>query len=313
MKNYILGLIIIVSAFTFYSCNPPGRVYKTIAIDDIISQVPVSLKGKRDLSIQADISFYTPSQTETFSKLLNTDVRYEFNSATALSIASQYAISNQFSLGLKYIGEQDYTGEYTSHNITGTVNFFKNFPTKNKNVQFGYDVLGGFQYKTARNYMTVDEYYLDSTPKPYIPILVFGLSKKNQLSFYRLRQNIYRFFIQPSISVEGENFHFFTGFLIAYQDQFKIYTSLDQQYIEYVKAIDVANPLTYLYNKRGNVRGEYFFGIGAGPEIARPYFKTTILFSPDKFQGNALGFTLGITSNFNLKKSKKTLEISEDL
>ncbi len=166
MKNYILGLIIIVSAFTFYSCNPPGRVYKTIAIDDIISQVPVSLKGKRDLSIQADISFYTPSQTETFSKLLNTDVRYEFNSATALSIASQYAVSNQFSLGLKYIGEQDYTGEYTSHNITGTVNFFKNFPTKNKNVQFGYDVLGGFQYKTARNYMTVDEYYLDSTPKP---------------------------------------------------------------------------------------------------------------------------------------------------
>lgn len=283
-----------------------ARIYTTGTNMDPVTQLPVSVKEKGDLSLDGSISIYDAGNSSAYSYILGKEVQYRFLSLTECSLGGHYALNKYFSMGLRY----KYGGgheKYKGHSILASANFFQNRPTKRGKAVYGYDVLGSAQLKTAHNFMTVDEYFLRYYSgiigdDEYWGITTSGFQK---LSYYRIRQNYFRLSLQPSFSVEHRLVSFFIGIGLAYQDQFKYKTTLNIDFVEYQKEIDVGDPLVYYATHRHAFIWETFWGLGVGPDFCRVVMKVGMGSSTDAYQNSLGNFAMGITSNLNIKKIKQ--------
>jgi hypothetical protein len=306
--KFILSAIII-SGCT--SCN--YIIYTTASNSDPIVQIPVSVKEKRDLNIDVSIGGHSSEDVSLYSHQLGRSILYRKIGVSELSLGGHYAITDKLSLGLKYKIGFESDKKYTSHLIGGSANYFQNYLTKKGKAIYGYDLLGSFQYKKANNFMSVDELFINAYyliyPYPYSGIIFFE-SQGQQLSYYKINQSLYRFVLQPSFTVERKYFSFNIGAAVSIQQQFQYKTVFEQDFIEYIKDTEDTNPLVYYQNKKPNVLGSVFMGMGFGPEILRLNYIFHNGWSTDKIEPTNVGLFFALTSNFNIpkKKSKELIE-----
>ncbi len=298
MKNICLAALIILLAFT--SCNI--RIYTTASNADAISNIPIEAKEKGDVNVEMQLGVYGSSDEYIYSNMLSETVLYRKLSVVEGTFGGYYAITDALSLGMRYkiAGGVE---NFQSHSIAGSINHFKNFPTKRGKAVYGYDIMGTFQYKTARNFMSVDEgtinlyYFVVPVPTTQVFIDVDG----GNLSYYKIRQNQYRFIVQPSFSVDHKWVRFFIGGAAALQHQFRYNPELDKQFVDYVIDTDKTNPMVYYKDRGADFLGSVFLGMGFGPEFCRITYKYSRGWSTDKLDKRFYGFNFGVTSNFNRK------------
>lgn len=298
MKNVCFASLMLI---LFSSCNI--RVYTTSSNADAISNIPIEAKEKGDASAEVLLGVYGSSDYYTYSDMLRESILYRKLSAVEGTFGGYYAITDALSLGTRYKiagGNED----FQSHSIAGSVNYFKNYPTKKGKAVYGYDVMGTFQYKTTKNFMGVDEgiinlyYFVVPVPSTQVFIDIEG----GNLSYYKIRQNLYRFIVQPSFSVDHKWVRFFIGGAAAVQHQFRYNPELDQQFVDYVIDTDKTNPMVYYKNRRADLLGSVFLGLGFGPEFCRLTYKYSFGWSTDKMDQRFYGFNFGLTSNFHIDR-----------
>lgn len=303
----VLGAVsLIIMLFT--SCSM--RVYTAGSNLDPVTQLPPNVKEKGDLNVEAYMNPYRSNDFMTYSEILGESILYRKTSQVEFGIGGHYALTDKLSLGLKYKAAP---GErYQSHSILGSANFFKNYDTRKGKAIYGFDLMGSFQYKTAKNFMSVDQGFIDLffIVLPEYTYFPFVIVSGDQLSYYRIRQNQYRFIFQPSFTVEHKWVTFSIGGAVAFQHLFRYAPTLQQEFVDYVKDIETTNPMVYYQNGRADIIGGAFLGMGIGPEIFRFNWKYMRNWSGDKLEDWSTGFLMGFTSNMQIKRGDNSTTLT---
>ncbi len=307
MNRYFKLIVLVLSSVFLTNCTT--RIYSTVSNSDPITQAPPAVKEKGDLSIEASLAPYLNSNYNSYSIGIGSYVNYRKYNALDFNFSGQYAVRDHISLGARYkIGAYD--ERYRSHSAGGSINFFRNFETKGGKAVYGYDVLTSFQFKSTKNFVDVDEYFIDMyyliSPDTNWSYVFYNYGGEH-LSYYKLRQNQYRFIVQPSFSVEHKWVSFFLGGAVAFQHLYKYSTRLEDDYINYLEDSGLENPLVYYRNGKPAFIGGVFWGLGVGKEQWRFFSKFTAGWSTDKMESGYIGYQLGISSNINLRKKATNL------
>ncbi|MEZ5007838.1 MAG: hypothetical protein R2753_06750 [Chitinophagales bacterium] len=289
-----LGTVIIF----FSSCS---REYVTATSITPVSQAPVNTKQKGDLNIHAA---YTGQDATNTWKGNNF---YQFITVDAFSFSGNYAVSDNFTLGLKY--QFNINQPYTGHAVTPSFNYSKNYEVKrtDRGATYGFDILSGLQISTGNNFMEVSDYlhdYYVLLDTGEVSVIYYDV-EKYPLGYYRIKQNDLRLFVQPSFSYENNFFEFFIGTNIGWHQNLKYAPQLNTLYQAYFEDPTEYNPMVYYGNNRSFIFGESFYGMGLGPEYCRVVWIGGLGYTSDQMQHTYAFGSIGIRSNFNVKKKEK--------
>lgn len=302
----ILFAFSVVVMISVSSCQ---RVYTMATGTDPITQVPVGVKEKGDISLEASYETFDAENSYGFDAALGYSVKYNFLEVSGLNFLGHYAVNDEFSVGLGY--KFNANDPYKGHLFTPSVNFFRNYPTRRGNATFGFDILAGLQFKTAKNFLTVDEilysgYYIfeDYTIGDTFEIPIPGVDytiEKYPLGVYSIQQRYLRPFIQPSFSVEHKYVSFHIGGNFGIMNQFRFSPALEEKFVEFMMGNDYSNPLVYYKENKTFAMGEAFLALGVGPEYCRVMFRYGNGFSSDRYQFFYYHFGVGLNSNLSTK------------
>jgi hypothetical protein len=309
MKHIRLALLVSVVSLWLAGCQ---RVYTTASNMDPLSQVPVSVQEKGDISLEASYELFDAVNSYGFDYSLGQSVFYNHLAVEGLNFLGHYALSDELSIGLGY--KFNKSSPYKSHLISPSVNLYKNYPTKRGRATYGFDVLAGFQFKTAQNFMAVDEiltdYYFIYEEIPFedsvfiIPGVVYDV-ETYPLGYYSIRQKQMRYFVQPSFSVEHKIVEFHLGGSFGIAHQFEYASSLDNLFVDFIQSEDISNPLVYYNRQRSFLMREVFMAFGLGPEHCKLMVRQGFGWSSDRYQRENYFLGIGLKSDFNIRKKSE--------
>lgn len=279
---------------------------------DPLSQVPVSVQDKGDLSLEASYEIFDAVNSYGYDYALGQSVFYNHLSVEGLNFLGHYALNDELSIGLGYKFNKN--SPYKSHLISPSVNFYRNFPTKRGRATYGFDVLTGLQFKTGRNFMAVDEvltdYYFiyEEIPVEDSVFIIPGVVYETDvypLGYYSIRQKQIRYFVQPSFSVEHKVVDFHLGGSFGITHQFEYASTLDKLFVDFIESENVSNPLVYYNAQKSFVMGEIFMAFGIGPEYCKLMLRQGFGWSSDRYQRENYFLGLGLKSDFNLNRKSR--------
>ncbi len=290
-SKYFIILLFISSACT--------RIYTTATSVQPIITAPSSIKEKKEFSLSANYQTY--NGWDNYGE----NVRYEFERVMAFDFQSEYAVTNQFSIGSNY--KFSTYKPFKSNYVAPYFNYYKNY-TSDKKVDYGFDIKGGIGLSFSQNYVEVDQGFHDlfviQTPQD---LFIIFLHERFDLGYYKIDESFFRFFVQPSFSVQNDWFEFHTAVSFAYQNLFRYDPKLELVQQAFTEDNTALNPMVYYQQNKSFFLSEVYTGFGAGPDYCRLMFGIHIGFSSDKLQRNYGAFNLGIRSNLRFKKKEQDL------